>query len=353
MDGVIIMVDGDKKHKKIRTEQSVDVEVLCSEIDALFGKIGVGKDILNKDGIRLDGTAFRYPRPKRQAYVDYSETTPLYTHHYLALEPGLTGEALRVFHYACSILEFSNWCYLYPKVIAEKMRLKRQQVTRALSILENKGLLIRGEKEGRHYRWRLNPEVAWMGNNNHRWDLVEKDGIPYSDFTEKRLAWAEENGYNLSYLRYLKKVDDGVPDIALSEESKAAKKQKIRDDWRDNQERQRKYHRELWTRLYGKEYADGVDWKKLPEEEAARLHIREAKVRAEMEESGEWDALKRKYFPLEEKQKAQVIDFTQKTEQKRKAQKIAEKLSGKVDLDALENIDPDILNDFLKKNGTK
>ena len=37
--------------------------------------------------------------------------------------------------------------------VAEKMGLKRQQVSKALSTLEKKGLLIRGEKIGNHYKW--------------------------------------------------------------------------------------------------------------------------------------------------------------------------------------------------------
>ena len=352
--GVIIMVDSERKRnssnvRRLHTEQTISVEAFHEVIDQLkiSGLSGERLWDIIKGKVIQDGVAIRYQRPKRQAYVDLSETTPLYTHHYLALEPGLTGEAFRVFHYACSIMEFSNWCYLYPRVIAEKMQLKQQNVSRALKLLEEKGLLIRGEKRGRHYLWRLNPEVAWMGNNQHRWDLVEQDGVPYSDFVEKRLAWADENGYNLNYLRYLKGVtSDEIPNIALSDEAKAAKKEKYRQDWRDNQERQRNYNCELRTRLYGKKYANGIDWKNLPDHEAASLRIHAAQIESEMKESGEWDSLIKKYFPEPPKKPAQIINFEEKTKRKREAQQLAEELlSSDVDLDELR--------EFLRKSGTE
>ena len=347
------MVERKKKRnrnaRRSHTEQTISVEAFHEAIDQLEIAGLSGEKLWDniRENITQDGVAIRYQRPKRQAYVDLSETTPLYTHHYLALEPGLTGEAFRVFHYACSILEFSNWCYLYPTVISEKMKLRRQHVTRALSILEDKGLLIRGEKRGRHYLWRLNPEVAWMGNNQHRWDLVERDGIPYSDFVEKRLAWAEENGYNLNYLHYLKKVEsDEIPNIALTDEQKAAKKKKSQEEWKDYHDRQVKYDRELRIRLYGKKYADGIDWKNLSDHEAARLHVHRAQVESEMKESGEWDSLFKKYFPEPPKKSAQVIDFEKETKRKREAQKLAEELLS-------SDIDLEELKDLLKKSGTK
>ncbi|WP_156177707.1 hypothetical protein, partial [Crocosphaera watsonii] len=43
-------------------------------------------------------------------------------------------------------------------------------------------------------------------------------------------------------------------------------------------EQERAYNRELRSRLYGEEYANGVEWDELSEAEVARLHIRAGKI---------------------------------------------------------------------------
>jgi DNA-binding transcriptional regulator YhcF (GntR family) len=222
----------------------------------------------------------------------------------------------------------ANWAIISPTVIAEKMGLKRQNVTRALSTLEEKGLLIRGEKIGRHYKWRLNPEAAWVGRANARWDSI--GDIPYSDFIEKRLEYGDEHGFPLGYLRGLRPIEGGRKQNATKEEI----------------ERERAYNRAVRSRLYGEEYADGVDWESLSEQEQARLHIRRAKIEQEMEESGEWDRLYEEFYPQEEKPKAKVIDITEQAKRRKEVQELVDELLS-------SGIDLKEAKELLRKSGTR
>ena len=285
---------------------------------------------LRERGVIRDGVKL-YSPPKRPRYMDNFQTTPDFTHQYLALEPGIGLVAHRVFHYLCYVLQYDNWVDISTVWVAEKLSLKRQQVSRAISVLEKKGLLIRGEKIGRHYKWRLNPEATWKGTAKARWDSVSEGNIPYSDFIEKRLQYGDEHGFPLGYLRGLRPIEGGK------------KYQKLTKEQLD---REYEYNRILRIKLYGEEYADDVPWDKLSEAEVARLHIRRAKVQFEMEQSGEWDELNKKYFPKEETPKAEVISIAEKAKRKKKAIKLVEKLMS-------SDIDLDQLDELLKKNGTR
>jgi DNA-binding transcriptional regulator YhcF (GntR family) len=252
--------------------------------------------------------------------MDSFQTTPDFTHRYLALEPGLKGNTFRVFHYLCYVLGYDNWIDISTVWLAEKLKLSRSEVSRAINILEKKGLLIRGEKIGRHYKWRLNPEVTWKGTAKARWNTIED--IPYSHFIEERIQYGDEHDFPLGYLRGLRPIEGGKKNIS---------KEQI--------EREKEYYSIIWSKLYGEEYAGGVDWKKLSEAEQARLHIKAAKVKFEMEQSGEWKELKEQYFPSEEKPKAQVIDLAEQAKRKKQAQELVEQLLSKgIDLEQAKKL---------------
>ncbi len=304
------MPEGKQSSKGIRNHINIDLDVLSEEV----------KGIIRESGAIQEGVNVHH-LSRRPIFMDEFTTTPKFTDLYLALEPGIGLVAHRVFHYLCFILEFDNWIDISNVWIAEKMGLKREQVSRALKTLEQKGLLIRGEKVGRHYKWRLNPEATWKGRATTRWDTVYNDEIPYSDFIEKRIQYGEEHDYPLGYLRYLRPLEGGLP-----KNPKDLEKQKA-------------YNRELRSRLYGEEYADGIEWKELSEAETARIHIKSAKVELEMKESGEWKELYEKYFPPEEKPTAEVIDIAEQVNRRKKAQKLAEQLmSSDIDLDKLQEV---------------
>ena len=305
------MPKDNRKGNRVKNHVTIDYDALPEEF----------KTILREAGVIQEGVPVNHIS-RRPIFMDKRfSTTPHFTHQYLALEPELTGEVLKVFHYVCSILEFDNWMDFSTVWVAEKMGLKRQQVSRALSTLQKKGLLIRGEKIGNHYKWRLNPEAAWMGRATTRWESVEK--IPYSDFIEQRIQYAEETDQPLGYLRFLRPMNGGKKDNATKEEI----------------ERDRAYNRAIRTRLYGEEYADGIDWKKLSEAEEARLKIRAAKVQVEMEESGEWDRLEKEFYPQQEKPKAKVIDIAEQAKRRKQAQELVDELlSSGIDLEQAKKI---------------
>lgn len=306
-----------KSSKRIRTHLTIDFDALPYELQVILRELGV-----IQDGVPVQHIS------RRPIYMDEFKTEPKFTDLYLALERDIGLVAHRVYHYICYSLEVGqgNWTLISPTIIADKMGLKRPHVSRALSTLERKGLLIRGEKIGRHYKWRLNPEAAWVGRANARWDSI--GDIPYSDFIEKRLEYGDEHGFPLGYLRGLRPIEGGRKQNATKEEI----------------ERDRAYNRAVRSRLYGEEYADGVDWQTLSEQEQARLHIRRAKVEQEMKESGEWDRLYEEFYPPEQKEKAEVIDISEQVQRKKKAQELVEKLmSSDIDFEALE---------ALLKNGT-
>ena len=314
------MTEREKTNKRATNQVTIDFDELDETEKAWLRERGV-----IRDGVKL------YSPPKKPRYMDDFQTTPDFTHQYLALDSEIDGVAHRVFHYLCYVLQFDNWVDISTVWVAEKLSLKRQQVSRAISILEKKGLLIRGEKIGRHYKWRLNPEVTWKGTAKARWDSVNEGNIPYSDFIEKRLQYGDEHGFPLGYLRGLRPIEGGKKSSKISKEQL---------------ERENEYNRLLRIKFYGEEYADDVPWNKLSEAEVARLHIRRAKVQFEMEQSGEWEELNEKYFPQEEAPKAEVISMAEKAKRKKKALELAEKLmSSDIDLDQLDEI--------LKKNGTR
>ena len=302
--------------KRVKNHVTIDFDGL-SELE---------KATLRERGLIQDGVDIHHIS-RRPIFMDEFQTTPNFTHQYLALEPGLKGNTFRVFHYLCYVLQYGNYVDISTVWVAEKLGLDRAEVSKALSTLEKKGLLIRGEKIGRHYKWRLNPEATWRGRATTRWDTIEE--IPYSDFIEKRIGYGEETDQPLNYLKFLRPIDGGRKQNPTKEEI----------------ERDIAYNRAIRTRLYGEEYADGVEWKKLSEAEVARLNIRAAKVQVEMEESGEWDKLKNEFYPPFEKPKAKVIDIAEQAKRKKEAQELVDELLS-------SGIDLKQAKELLQKSGT-
>lgn len=81
----------------------------------------------------------------------------------LATDKEIKGETYRVLFFMCSRLDFENWILITQKEIAEKLDLKRQNVSRAILLLEKKGIIFRGPKVGKSYAFRLNPDFGWKG----------------------------------------------------------------------------------------------------------------------------------------------------------------------------------------------
>ncbi len=81
----------------------------------------------------------------------------------LASDKDLTKESLRVLMFLMARLDFENWIQVTQKEICEKLGIKKPNVSKAISLLERKEIIIRGAKIGRAYAFRLNPDYGWKG----------------------------------------------------------------------------------------------------------------------------------------------------------------------------------------------
>ena len=81
----------------------------------------------------------------------------------LATDPDMTGEAFRVFHMMAANLDWENYIKISQKDIAERLGMRIQNVSRAVRLLVNKGIIIKGPKSGLSNTYRLNEFYGWKG----------------------------------------------------------------------------------------------------------------------------------------------------------------------------------------------
>ena len=81
----------------------------------------------------------------------------------VAKDKDIKGETYRVLFFICARLDFENWVQLSNTEIANELDLKRPHVSRAIKVLEEKEIILRGPKIGRSYAFMLNPEFGWKG----------------------------------------------------------------------------------------------------------------------------------------------------------------------------------------------
>ncbi len=82
----------------------------------------------------------------------------------LAKDKEITGETYRVLFFVCARLDFENWVQMSVTEIAQDLELKQPNVSRAMKVLEQKAIILRGPKVGRSYAFMLNPEFGWKGD---------------------------------------------------------------------------------------------------------------------------------------------------------------------------------------------
>lgn len=73
-------------------------------------------------------------------------------------------EPMRVFWYLVTRLDFENFIRVSQREIAEALGMQKSHVSRAIKLLENKGVLLRGQRLGQSYSWQLNPNCGFKGN---------------------------------------------------------------------------------------------------------------------------------------------------------------------------------------------
>jgi DNA-binding transcriptional regulator GbsR (MarR family) len=81
----------------------------------------------------------------------------------VAKDKDIKGETYRVLFFICARLDFENWVQLSVTEIANELDLKHPSVSRAMKVLEDKQIILRGPKVGRSYAFMLNPEFGWKG----------------------------------------------------------------------------------------------------------------------------------------------------------------------------------------------
>lgn len=82
----------------------------------------------------------------------------------LATDKDLTLEPKNVFFYLCARLDFENFIRVPQTEICEALGMKKTNVSRAVKLLETKGIIIKGPKVGQSYAYRLNPNFGYKGD---------------------------------------------------------------------------------------------------------------------------------------------------------------------------------------------
>ena len=95
----------------------------------------------------------------------------------IAKDKDLAGRPTRVLIYLLGRLDFENFIQVSQSEIAQELDLHRSDVSNCISLLHNKGILIKGPKAGRSYCFRLNPAYRWKGKSDKakelQWDLIK------------------------------------------------------------------------------------------------------------------------------------------------------------------------------------
>jgi hypothetical protein len=81
----------------------------------------------------------------------------------IAIDRDITLEARRVLDYFFSKLDFENYIHVAQTEIAETLDLQKSHVSRAVKVLCDKQIILKGPKTGRTITYRLNPEYGWKG----------------------------------------------------------------------------------------------------------------------------------------------------------------------------------------------
>ena len=81
----------------------------------------------------------------------------------LATDRDITGEVYRVFFYLMGKLDFENYIHVAQTEISEALDLQKSHVSRAVKVLCDKQIILKGPKTGRIITYRLNPDYGWKG----------------------------------------------------------------------------------------------------------------------------------------------------------------------------------------------
>jgi hypothetical protein len=81
----------------------------------------------------------------------------------IAADRQIGAEALRVFLYLNARLDFENLIVVPQTEVAAALSMKRPAISRAVKLLADKQIVLRGPKIGSVSSYRLNPHYGWKG----------------------------------------------------------------------------------------------------------------------------------------------------------------------------------------------
>ncbi len=97
----------------------------------------------------------------------------------IATDEDMTGETFRVLMMLMGNLEFENYITIKQVSIAEKLKMHKTHVSRAMRLLVGKSIILK-VKEGTTTGYKLNPTYGWKGkveNMEKAKEQMEKDKI--------------------------------------------------------------------------------------------------------------------------------------------------------------------------------
>ncbi len=165
--------------------------MVVTRIKPLYDQTGILKGYIDK----YTGEEYGFPviigrkrNPYAKGWVMNSQEAMVI----LAKDKDIKGETHRVLWFIGGILDFENWVQLSVTEIAQELELKRPNVSRAIKLLEQKEIIIRGPKVGRSHAFMLNPEFGWKGKVKNLDEYrKERDDQENREITQKNLKVVE------------------------------------------------------------------------------------------------------------------------------------------------------------------
>jgi DNA-binding transcriptional regulator GbsR (MarR family) len=93
----------------------------------------------------------------------------------VAKDKDIKGETHRVLWFIGGILDFENWVQISVTEIAKELGMHQPDVSKAMKVLEDKQIILRGPKVGRSYAFMLNPNFGWKGKVTNLEDYRRKE----------------------------------------------------------------------------------------------------------------------------------------------------------------------------------
>lgn len=170
--------------------------MLINDSGFYMGVIMVGMRKRNLGTVDLDtgeriDKVFAIAKTKFNPWSEGYIMTARYGSKFLARDKSITGVAQRVLRELESQLDYENWVKLALVDIAKDLCIDRSQVSRAIKILVDKGLVLKGSKIGHFYNYRLNPQFCWRGDSRKQPSTLCE--IPSSEYTDFRRACLAED----------------------------------------------------------------------------------------------------------------------------------------------------------------